>query len=87
VQAGPHGYVKLKRGWSSWPIATAAALAADGVLTRLVLGGVAGRPVEVQPGAVPDIAEPWEDELAPAAYRAAVAGPIAARAAVKAMGG
>ena len=47
-QTGTHGYVKLKRGASSWPIATAAAVAQDGVLTRLVLGGVAGTPVEVE---------------------------------------
>ena len=88
VQAGTHGYVKLKRGWSSWPIATAAAIARDGVLQRLVLGGVAGRPVEVDPTTLaPEIGEPWEDELAPAAYRAAVAGPIAARAAAKATEG
>jgi aerobic carbon-monoxide dehydrogenase medium subunit len=88
VQAGPHGYVKLKRGWSSWPIATAAAVARDGALERLVLGGVAGTPVEVDVATLePQLGEPWEDELAPAAYRAAVAGPIAARAAAKAMGG
>jgi hypothetical protein len=88
VQAGPHGYVKLKRGWSSWPIATAAAVARDGTLRRLVLGGVAGTPVEVDlTTRVPAIGERWEDELAPAAYRAAVAGPIAARAAAKATGG
>ena len=48
VQTGTHGYVKLKRGASSWPIATAAAVAVDGVLTRLVLGGVAGTPVELE---------------------------------------
>lgn len=88
VQEGPHGYVKIRRGWSSWPIATAAAIAGDGVLARLVLGGVAGTPLEVDVTTlVPELGEPWEDELAPAAYRAAVAGPIAARAAAKAMGG
>jgi CO/xanthine dehydrogenase FAD-binding subunit len=88
VQEGPHGYVKLKRGWSSWPIATAAAVARDGALARVVLGGVAGTPVEVDVTTLrPEIGEPWEDELAPAAYRAAVAGPLAARAAAKAMGG
>jgi aerobic carbon-monoxide dehydrogenase medium subunit len=88
VQEGPHGYVKLKRGWSSWPIATAAAIARDGALARLVLGGVSGTPVEVDATTLaPELVEPWEDELAPAAYRAAVAGPIAARAAAKALGG
>ncbi len=88
VQAGTHGYVKLKRGASSWPIATAAALAQDGVVTRLVLGGVAGTPVEVGPdGGPPEIGEPWDDELAPGSYRAAVAAPLAARAMRKAIGG
>jgi aerobic carbon-monoxide dehydrogenase medium subunit len=88
MQSGTHGYVKLKRGASSWPIATAAAVAQDGVLTRLVLGGVAGTPVEVESedGTV-EIADPWDDELAPGAYRAAVAAPLAARARRKAIGG
>jgi carbon-monoxide dehydrogenase medium subunit len=80
--------VKLKRGASSWPIATAAALAQDGVVTRLVLGGVAGTPLEVDVArGVPDIEDPWDDELAPGSYRAAVAGPVAARAMRKAIGG
>jgi aerobic carbon-monoxide dehydrogenase medium subunit len=89
VQTGTHGYVKLKRGASSWPIATAAAVAQDGVVTRLVLGGVAGTPVEVeaQDGAATEIEDPWDDELAPAAYRVAVAAPLAARARRKAIGG
>jgi carbon-monoxide dehydrogenase medium subunit len=89
VQTGTHGYVKLKRGASSWPIATAAAMAQDGVVTRLVLGGVAGTPVEVgaQDGAATEIEDPWDDELAPAAYRVAVAAPLAARARRKAIGG
>jgi len=86
-QTGTHGYVKLKRGASSWPIATAAALADGGRVTRLVLGGVAGTPVEVDPDGAPEIGEPWDDELAPGAYRAAVAGPLAARAVRMAMGG
>ncbi|WP_299954251.1 xanthine dehydrogenase family protein subunit M [uncultured Modestobacter sp.] len=47
-----HGYVKLKRGWSSWPIATAAALVrldAAGACTAatLVLGAVSAVPVPV----------------------------------------
>ncbi|MGY1624289.1 FAD binding domain-containing protein [Geodermatophilus sp. SYSU D00965] len=98
-----HGYVKLKRGASSWPIATAAALVrldAAGVCTAatLVLGGVAAVPVRVDVaplvGSVPGeaqlqataevaaaaVTEPWEDVLAPASYRAAVAGPVARRA-------
>jgi len=88
VQIGTHGYVKLKRGASSWPIATAAAVAVDGVLTRLVLGGVAGTPVELEPedATMAEIHDPWDDELAPAAYRVAVAGPLAARARRKAIG-
>ena len=89
VQTGTHGYVKLKRGASSWPIATAAAVAQDGVLTRLVLGGVAGTPVEVESedGTTTEIDDPWDDELAPASYRVAVAAPLAARARRKAIGG
>jgi aerobic carbon-monoxide dehydrogenase medium subunit len=88
AQRGPHGYVKLKRGASSWPIATAAAIARDGALQRLVLGGVSGTPVEVDVTTrVPEIGDAWDDELAPAVYRAAVAGPIAARAAAKATEG
>ncbi|MGY1692059.1 FAD binding domain-containing protein [Geodermatophilus sp. SYSU D01105] len=97
------GYVKLKRGASSWPIATAAALVRlddAGTCTdaTLVLGGVAAVPVRADVsslvGSVPgetelraaaDLAaaavpEPWEDVLAPASYRAAVAAPVARRA-------
>ncbi|MGY1824107.1 FAD binding domain-containing protein [Geodermatophilus sp. SYSU D00079] len=98
-----HGYVKLKRGASSWPIATAAALVrldTAGVCTAatLVLGGVAAVPVraDVSPlvGAVPGepelrataeraaaaVTDAWEDVLAPASYRVAVAAPVARRA-------
>lgn len=97
------GYFKLKRGASSWPIATAAALVVrDGERcagVRLVLGAVAATPTLVDVsaqlvGAAPTaealaaageaaaaaVAEPWEDELAPADYRAAVAAPVARRA-------
>jgi carbon-monoxide dehydrogenase medium subunit len=98
------GYRKLKRGASSWPIATAAALVtldAVGVCTAatLALGGVAAIPLLVDVaadlvGAAPTperiaaaaaragaaVVEPWEDVLAPGAYRAAVAAPIARRA-------
>jgi CO/xanthine dehydrogenase FAD-binding subunit len=89
VQTGTYGYVKLKRGASSWPIATAAAVAQDGILTRLVLGGVAGTPIELESedGTTTEIEDPWDDELAPASYRLAVAAPLAARARRKAIGG
>jgi aerobic carbon-monoxide dehydrogenase medium subunit len=103
------GYVKLKRGASSWPIATAAALLRldeAGVCTAatLVLGGVAAAPVpvDVAPllvGRVPDptalaeaaalagrsVVDPWDDLLAPAGYRAAVAAPVARRALTSAL--
>ncbi len=97
-----HGYYKLKRSESSWPIATAAALVAidaEGFVAaaRLVLGGVSATPLvvpldqllgaspaalveEVGDLAVASVADPWEDELAPGSYRAAVAGPVARRA-------
>jgi CO/xanthine dehydrogenase FAD-binding subunit len=75
------GYVKLKRGASSWPIAVAAALVGPGA-TTLVLGGVAATPLIVDAGAVERIAvaEPWSDALAAGEYRAAVAAPVARRA-------
>jgi aerobic carbon-monoxide dehydrogenase medium subunit len=87
AQAGPHGYVKLKRGASSWPIATAAAVAAGGSVTRLVLGGVAGTPLDLDPAGAVEVDDPWDDELAPGAYRAAVAAPLARRAMAAATGG
>jgi aerobic carbon-monoxide dehydrogenase medium subunit len=97
------GYVKLKRGESSWPIATAACLVEldrAGRCSRasLALGGVGETPIGVEVelllGRTPDeeaiveaarlardaVRAPWADELAPAAYRAAVAGPVARRA-------
>jgi CO/xanthine dehydrogenase FAD-binding subunit len=96
------GYRKLKRGSSSWPIATAAALVTldgDGTCAAatLVLGGVAATPLFVdvagdlvghRPGterlaaaaARVVVTDPWDDVLAPGAYRAAVAAPIARRA-------
>ena len=98
------GYVKIKRGTSSWPIATAGAhlqVDDDGrcVAVRLVLGGVCATPLvvdvsDVLVGTVPDraavdragvlagaaVRDPWGDVLAPAAYRAAVAAPVARRA-------
>jgi carbon-monoxide dehydrogenase medium subunit len=65
------GYVKLKRGASSWPIATAAALVAldaAGRCTRarLVLGGVAAAPVVVDVAEALVGAEPAPDRLADA---------------------
>jgi carbon-monoxide dehydrogenase medium subunit len=73
------GYAKLKRGASSWPIATAAAVCfADGS-SRLVLGAVAARPVVVDATDVV-VAEPLDDALAPGWYRASVAPAIARRA-------
>lgn len=105
-----HGYRKLKRGGSSWPIATAAALVRlddGGTCTAavLVLGGVAGAPVPVDVGDVlvgtaPDddavaaaaalatsaVRDPWDDVLAPASYRVAVAAPVARRALSDAVG-
>lgn len=103
--AGGHGYgyVKLKRGGSSWPIATAAAIveldeagacrAATLVLggvcatpTRVDLAALAGRPPtedaldEAAHAAAGSVREPFGDVLAPASYRAAVAGPVARRA-------
>jgi aerobic carbon-monoxide dehydrogenase medium subunit len=100
------GYVKLKHGQSSWPIATAAVLLgpvgrrgqADGRgQAVVVLGGLAGTPVVVRgiPADSPvteaeiadatrqtidSVADLWTDVLAPAAYRAAVAPVLAARA-------
>lgn len=98
-----HGYVKLRRGAGSWPIATAAATVtvAEGRCSevRLALGAVAATPLLVDvsdalaglepgPAALSDaarlagqaVSEPFADELAPAAYRAMVAAPIARRA-------
>lgn len=72
---GGHGYVKLKRGNSSWPIATAAALldlSPDGVCTAvsLVLGGVSAVPVVVDLTDLLVGARPDADLLARAATRA-----------------
>jgi carbon-monoxide dehydrogenase medium subunit len=88
------GYSKIKHGTGSWPIVTAAAMVqldADGRCTRaaLVIGGACATPrrIPVDAGVVDEdtlrsaVADAWEDELAPAAYRAAVA-PAAARRAL-----
>ena len=98
-----HGYVKLKRGASSWPIATAGSTMRLDQAGRcrevtLALGGVSAVPLLVDlssmmVGEVPDeellraaseqagaaVRDPWEDALAPAEYRAAVAAPVARR--------
>lgn len=100
------GYAKIKRGGSSWPIATASALLRcddAGICTdaRVALGGVGVVPIVVDVSAalvgtsltdddiaaagslaVATITRPWEDVLAPAAYRRAVA-PAAVRRAIK----
>jgi carbon-monoxide dehydrogenase medium subunit len=75
---GGTGYVKIKRGGSSWPIATAAAvLRCDdaGVCTSavLVLGGVSATPVRVDAAAVLVGRVPDAAALAEAAARAAAA--------------
>ncbi|MGH2872289.1 MAG: FAD binding domain-containing protein, partial [Solirubrobacteraceae bacterium] len=103
------GYHKLKRGASSWPIATAAALVTRVgercTSARLALGAVAATPTVVDisaelvgaavtaatlasaaRAAAAAVTEPWEDELAPAEYRAAVAEPVARRALEMAFG-
>jgi carbon-monoxide dehydrogenase medium subunit len=72
------GYVKLKRGGSSWPIATAAAvlhLDDVGVCTAavLVLGGVSATPVRVDAAAVLVGRVPDAAALTEAAARAAAA--------------
>ncbi|WP_216216852.1 FAD binding domain-containing protein [Amycolatopsis aidingensis] len=72
-----HGYVKLKRGASSWPIATAAALlrlddAGRCEDARLVLGGVEAVPVTVDLTAMLG-RPPGDEELEAAAAQAAAA--------------
>ena len=72
-----NGYRKLKLGASSWPIATAAAaVGPDGAI--VVLGGVSATPLRIEARHAEElsvtVAHPFEDALAPAAYRAAIAG-------------
>jgi aerobic carbon-monoxide dehydrogenase medium subunit len=84
---GAAGYVKLKHSSGSWPIATATALH-DGTGFSVTLGAVEAVPVRVTletPDELPArvaaaITSPWADVLAPASYRAAVAGVVAERA-------
>ncbi|MFC8511838.1 FAD binding domain-containing protein [Streptomyces sp. NPDC057257] len=87
-------YVKVKHSTGSWPIVTAAAtvrLDAAGRCERaaLVIGGACATPfhLPLDGGAIHEdalrdtLSAAWEDELAPASYRAAVA-PAAARRAL-----
>jgi aerobic carbon-monoxide dehydrogenase medium subunit len=73
-----HGYVKLKRGGSSWPIATAAALVrldGDGVCREvsLVLGAVTATPLRVDVAAALVGVAPGDDDLREAAQLAGAA--------------
>jgi len=78
-----NGYRKLKLGASSWPIATAAA-AVGPERMLVVLGGVSASPIRIEALRPEELTvtveHPFEDALAPAAYRAAVAAPLARRA-------
>jgi carbon-monoxide dehydrogenase medium subunit len=74
------GYHKLKRGSSSWPIATAAVLVTldgDGTCTEatLVMGGVAATPLVVDVAAELVGHAPDAQRIAAAAARAVVAEP------------
>jgi aerobic carbon-monoxide dehydrogenase medium subunit len=94
VTAG--GYYKLKHSGGSWPIATASAIFDVDGAGVVTLGGVQATPVQVafgdDPEAIPElvdaaVTEPWDDVLAPARYRAAVAKVVAGRAVRELMGG
>ncbi len=92
------GYVKLKRGESSWPLAVAAVLLSAGATVTIGAATSAPTVVELPPGALTAPGEQvisllrehlsdadwWSDELADAAYRATVAPVIAYRALVQA---
>jgi carbon-monoxide dehydrogenase medium subunit len=88
-RTGRAGYCKVKHSSGSWPIATASALhdSATGGFS-VTLGAVEAVPVRVQftqpaqlAGLIREaVTEPWEDVLAPATYRAAIAGVVAKRA-------
>lgn len=89
------GYLKIKISESSWPLATAAAVATDAG-TRLAVGAVAGVPLLIELPADPkDVDEAdvrhevvrlgedsgwWGDELASASYRSQIAHVAAWRA-------
>jgi carbon-monoxide dehydrogenase medium subunit len=73
-----HGYVKLKRGGSSWPVATAAALVQldpDGVCRQvsLVLGAVTATPLRVDVAAALLGTAPGNDDVREAAQLAGAA--------------
>lgn len=80
-------YEKLKLCQSSWPIATAAAVATDDG-AEVTLGAVAAVPLWLSVGAREEVGElvaerlddPWDDLLAPAEYRRRVAPALARRA-------
>jgi carbon-monoxide dehydrogenase medium subunit len=88
-RTGRPGYCKVKHSTGSWPIATASALndPATGEFS-VTLGAVQARPARItftEPGALAAlvrdaVTDPWEDVLAPATYRAAIAGVVARRA-------
>jgi carbon-monoxide dehydrogenase medium subunit len=85
----PAGYCKVKHSTGSWPIATASALhdTVSGGFS-VTLGAVQAVPVRVaftEPRELAGliraaVTDPWEDVLAPATYRAAIAGVVAQRA-------
>lgn len=88
-RTGRAGYCKVKHSTGSWPIATASALhdTASGGFS-VTLGAVEAVPVRVtfdETADLPDlirsaVTRPWQDILAPATYRAAIAGVVAQRA-------
>lgn len=84
------GYYKLKRGASSWPIVTAAALVKlqDGACTsaRLVLGAVAAMPIVVDVSS-PLVGSPADRSSLQAAQRAAALAVVAPWEDVLASGG
>jgi aerobic carbon-monoxide dehydrogenase medium subunit len=81
------GYCKVKHSTGSWPIATATAVRGAGGVT-VTLGAVQAVPLTVRVGGAADVraavrdavTDPWSDVLAPASYRAAIAGVVASRA-------
>ena len=87
-QPGPHVYEKVKLCEGSWPIVTAAAVRAGADRVGITLGGVCTSPAHISDVASPDeladhvidaLTDPWSDELAPAAYRCAIAPRLARR--------
>jgi carbon-monoxide dehydrogenase medium subunit len=89
AQGGPSGYCKFKLCEGSWPVVTAAAVGgrerpsvtvggAQRVPLRIDVEG--GEPADVAALVAERLADPWEDELAPARYRQSIAPVIARRA-------